>query len=141
MSTSTAPKGVLLKSDAIASKFVDEVKQMLAVRPRAPKLVGILSTSSAPSRSYASFTRKQCDALGIKFELKETGAALGGDGVEGEGVEEAIIEANADTNVDGIMVSNILCMYPRFESFFSTKVYYPVFGVQQVRSHYISIDV
>ncbi|KAI0029034.1 NAD(P)-binding protein [Vararia minispora EC-137] len=117
MSSVTTPKGVLLKSDTIASKFVDEVKTMLGARPRRPKLVGILSTSSAPSLSYANFTRKQCDALGIDFELKETGAALGGEGAEGEGVEEAIIEANADPGVDGIMV------------------YYPVFGAQQ--DHYL----
>lgn len=36
-------------------------------------------------------------------------------GVDGEGVEEAIIEANEDSNVDGVMV------------------YYPIFGGSQVR--------
>ena len=109
MSAATAPKGVLLKSDSIASKFSEEVKSTLASRSRAPKLVGILSTSSAPSRSYAEFTRKQCEALGIEFQLKETGAALDKDAPDGEGVEDAIIEANGDTSVDGIMV--------RWESF------------------------
>ena len=104
MAAHTAPKGILLKSESIASKFTEEVKSTLTSRKRSPKLVGILSTSSAPSRHYAEFTRKQCDALGIQFELKETGSALGDDGADGEGVEEAIIEANADAGVDGIMV-------------------------------------
>ncbi|VDB89927.1 unnamed protein product [Peniophora sp. CBMAI 1063] len=117
MSSSAAPKGVLLKSDAIASKFTEEVKSTLASRSRKPKLVGILSTGSAPSRSYAEFTRKQCEALGVEFQLKETGAALDQDAPDGEGVEDAIIEANGDSSVDGIMV------------------YYPIFGAQQ--DHYL----
>jgi methylenetetrahydrofolate dehydrogenase (NAD+) len=103
-----APKGVLLRADAIAEPFLSEVRATLAnhARPRAPKLVGILATANAPSRSYAEFTRKQCDALGIVFELREVGAALpeGAGGADGDGVEEAIIEANADDAVDGIMV-------------------------------------
>ena len=102
-----APKGILLKADTIAEPFLAEVKANLAavLSPssssttgrRPPKLLGILATASAaPSRSYAEFTRKQCTALGIAFELREVG--------QDDGVEEAIIEANADDSVDGIMV-------------------------------------
>lgn len=107
-----APKGVLLKADTIAEPFLAEVKANLAAvlspsssssssttgRPHGPpKLVGILATASAaPSRSYAEFTRRQCAALGIAFELREVG--------EDDGVEDAIIEANADNSVGGIMV-------------------------------------
>ncbi|KAF8897860.1 hypothetical protein BD779DRAFT_1608349 [Infundibulicybe gibba] len=75
-----------------------------------PKLVGILSTSSAPSKFYADFTKKQCDALGVEFVLKRTGAALSSELGEGEG-------ANEDDSVHGIMV------------------YYPIFGAQQ--DHYL----
>ena len=104
----SAPKGVLLKADTIAEPFLAEVKASLAnlTCSRAPKLVGILATANAPSRSYAEFTRKQCDALGIVFELREAGAALpdGAGGADGNGVEEVIIEANADDAVHGIMV-------------------------------------
>jgi hypothetical protein len=110
-----APKGILLKADAIAEPFIAEVKASLAnytSRSRPPKLVGILASANAPSRSYAEFTRKQCVGLGIEFELREVGAALrgreaGADGAgtsNGDGVEEAIIEANADDTVHGIMV-------------------------------------
>lgn len=113
-----APKGTLLKADTIAEPFLAELKATLAnstSRSRPPKLVGILAATNAPSRSYAEFTRKQCVGLGIEFDLREVGAALGGrqagadgasaDGVSnGDGVEEAIIEANADDTVDGIMV-------------------------------------
>jgi len=107
-----APKGLLLKADAIAEPFLAEVRASLAnlTRSRAPKLVGILATANAPSRSYAEFTRRQCDALAIVFELREVGAALpnGAGGADGDGVEEAIIEANAADTVDGIMVRSYI---------------------------------
>lgn len=101
-------KGILLKADPIAFAFRDEVKDSLAKRPRKPKLVGILATSSAPSKFYADFTKKQCEELGFEFVLVKTGAADTGDLGEGEGVEEAIIQANGDDSVDGIMVCGIL---------------------------------
>jgi methylenetetrahydrofolate dehydrogenase (NAD+) len=98
--------GLLLKADTIADTFRDEVKTALAQCPRAPRLIGILASTSAPSKYYAEFTQKQCDALGVDFVLKKTGAAQNSDLEEGDGVEEAIIEANDDPNVDGIMVFN-----------------------------------
>ncbi|KAL1740092.1 hypothetical protein HDZ31DRAFT_48183 [Schizophyllum fasciatum] len=112
-----APKGVLLKADPIAATFREEVKTALTQRPRPPKLVGILATSASPSKFYADFTRKQCEDLGFQFELRTTGAAKSPELAEGEGVEEAIIEANEDDSVDGIMV------------------YFPIFGSQQ--DHYL----
>ncbi|OSD04491.1 NAD(P)-binding protein [Trametes coccinea BRFM310] len=114
---STEGKGVLLKADPIANTFRDEIKSALASSPRPPKLVGILATNSAPSRFYSEFTKKQCDALGVEFVLRKVGAAADESLAPGEGVEEAIIEANEDDTVDGIMV------------------YYPIFGVQQ--DHYL----
>lgn len=111
--------GKLLKADGIAAKFRGDIEQALAdtaAPARKPRLLGILSTSSAPSRSYAQFTKKTCEAIGIEFVLKEVGGALDG-GVDGEGVEEAIIDANEDPSVDGIMV------------------YYPIFGGSQ--DHYL----
>ena len=150
-----APKGLLLKADTISAPFQAEVQHALAARPRAPKLVGILATSSAPSRSYAEFTRRQCAALGFEFVLREVGAACapaeeGGErGGEGEGVEDAIIEANADESVDGTMVRQPLLCVCALRSdflhhvFFSAsgrmgrcamQVYYPIFGAQQVCS-------
>jgi methylenetetrahydrofolate dehydrogenase (NAD+) len=120
-----APKGILLKADTVAEPFIAEVKASLAnstSRSRPPKLVGILATTNAPSRSYAEFTRKQCVGLGIEFELREVGPAREGreagvDGASasvssnGDGVEEAIIEANADDTVDGIMVRALSCTF------------------------------
>lgn len=97
-------KGILLKADPIANTFRDELKSELAHSSRPPKLVGILATSSAPSKFYAEFTKKQCDELGVEFVLRTIGAAADPTLDEGEGVEDAIIEANNDDSVDGIMV-------------------------------------
>ncbi|KAL7282664.1 hypothetical protein ACG7TL_004137 [Trametes sanguinea] len=119
---STEGKGVLLKADPIANTFRDEIKSALASSPRPPKLVGILATNSAPSRFYSEFTKKQCDALGVEFVLRKVGAAADESLAPGEGVEEAIIEANEDDTVDGIMV------------------YYPIFGVQQIVSPYKDVE-
>lgn len=111
------PKGLLLKAESIAEPFLAEVKASLATlsRSRPPKLLGILATANAPSRSYSEFTRRQCAALGIQYELREVGAAaagasngvVGASGADGDGVEEAIIEANGDDTIDGIMVRSL----------------------------------
>ena len=101
-------KGLLLKADPIAAAFREEVRLGLENSAHRPKLVGILSTTSSPSKSYAEFTQKQCEELGVEFILKKTGAAVSPDLSEGEGVEEAIIEANEDASVNGIMVNLFL---------------------------------
>ena len=104
MASPATRKGLLLKADPIAAQFQDEIKAALEKCAQRPKLVGILATTSAPSKSYAEFTRKQCEALGVDFVLKTVGAAASSDLGEGEGVEEAIIEANEDPSIHGIMV-------------------------------------
>ncbi|GBE79858.1 Methylenetetrahydrofolate dehydrogenase [NAD(+)] [Sparassis crispa] len=117
MSTQADGNGVLLKVDSIANTFREEIKTALSTCPRPPKLVGILGTSAGPSKFYAEFTKKQCDALGVEFVLRRTGSAADLELSDGEGVEEAIIEANEDDGIDGIMV------------------YYPIFGGRQ--DHYL----
>ena len=108
MSTDPTGKGLLLKADAVADTFREEIVQALKSLPKPPKLVGILATSAAPSRFYAEFTKKQCTSLGFDFVLKEIGAALSPENGEGDGAEEAIMEANEDDSVDGIMVSSLV---------------------------------
>lgn len=124
---------MLLKADPIAGTFQEEIKTGVSALPHKLKLVGILATSSAPSRYYADFTRKQCEALGIEFELKETGAAANPSLAEGEGVEQTIIESNEDDNVHGIMVSSFRqTLAQTCINRCDLQVYFPIFGVQQV---------
>jgi methylenetetrahydrofolate dehydrogenase (NAD+) len=137
MAPDISGKGILLKVDSIADTFRAEVKDGLAAAHRAPTLVGILATNASPSRFYADFTRKQCEGLGVRFILKEVGSAVKqNEGEEarsdGDGVEEVIIEANEDDNIDGIMVSSTRGLMEHL--FIIAKVYYPIFGGQQVRT-------
>lgn len=113
MSADPAGKGLLLKAEVIADAFREEIIQALKSLPKPPKLVGILATSAAPSRFYAEFTKKQCIGLGFEFVLKEIGAALSPENGEGDGVEEAIMEANEDDSVDGIMVGDLWLLVNR----------------------------
>jgi methylenetetrahydrofolate dehydrogenase (NAD+) len=103
MSSLQPGKGLTLKTDVIAETFRAEVLQGLAQSPRILKLIGILATASEPCRSYAEFTRKECAAVGVEFVLKAVGSAQNHNLLDGDGVEEAIIVANQDTSVDGIM--------------------------------------
>jgi hypothetical protein len=128
MFTSVAPKvptgaGKLLKADLIADQFRFDIQNTISTITRSsfkkPKLVGILAVSaSKPSETYAEFTKKTCEALGVEYVLKKVGEEIseGGSGssaAEDQGsVEDAIIEANADDSVGGIMVG-LLCEYHR----------------------------
>lgn len=105
-STVTEGAGKLLKADAIAELFRSDIQRSVAISTVKPiKLVGILASGSfanKPSEVYAEFTRKQCEALGVEFVLKKVGGNEG----EGQGaIEDAIIEANGDDSVHGILVS------------------------------------
>ena len=67
--------------------------------------MGFLANADPAARTYADFTKKTSLECGFRFDLRE---------VDKEDLEDAIMEANADSDVDGIMV------------------YFPVFGVRQV---------
>jgi methylenetetrahydrofolate dehydrogenase (NAD+) len=104
--TATEGVGKLLKADSIAELFRSDIQRTIsASRIKPIKLVGILasgSLSNNPSEVYAEFTRKQCETLGVEYVLKK----VGGDEGEGQGaIEDAIIEANGDDSVHGILVS------------------------------------
>ncbi|BGP12263.1 hypothetical protein JCM10213_000043 [Rhodosporidiobolus nylandii] len=120
---STAPKApapetaaVTVTGEAVAKPFRSALVDAVSKLSVKPKLVGILANSSAPSRAYASWTAKACEAVGITYELREVGivaeGATEGTAEQGE-VEEAILAANEDDAVNGIMV------------------YYPIFGPRQ----------
>jgi methylenetetrahydrofolate dehydrogenase (NADP+) / methenyltetrahydrofolate cyclohydrolase len=82
----------------------DELRAEIARLPEALRLVGFLATDHAPSRTYAEYTRKGCEDVGVAFDLRS---------VPRLGVEPAIEAANLDPEVHGILI------------------YYPVFGTGQ----------
>ena len=89
---------------AVAAKYRQELKSEISHLPQRLKLVGFLAADSGPSTTYANYTAAGCADVGIEFELKHINKLL---------MEDAILEANADPKVHGILV------------------YYPVFGTQQ----------
>ena len=99
----SAEAGRMPKVDVapVAAKFDAEIKEYVASVATAPLLVGFLANSDSAALMYAKMTRRACERNGVRFELRE---------VDKFALEEAVIEANGDTSVSGILV------------------YYPVFG-------------
>lgn len=89
----------------VAKKFIDEITRQVSKLAKPPKLVGFLANVDPAARMYAEFTKKTSLDCGFRFELRE---------VNKEDLEDSIMEANSDNDVDGIMV------------------YFPVFGDRQV---------
>ncbi|OCF40247.1 methylenetetrahydrofolate dehydrogenase (NAD+) [Kwoniella heveanensis CBS 569] len=111
-------QGILVTAGKVHTPFKTELlNEMSSPRfsGKPPHLVGILATKKEDARTYAEFTKKACETIGINFELRLVGEAR--EGMDGEGVgidvEEAILEANDDSDVHGIMV------------------YYPIYGGRQ----------
>ncbi|KAL7276489.1 Methylenetetrahydrofolate dehydrogenase [NAD(+)] [Rhizina undulata] len=88
----------------IAKGLLKEVQDGLAKLGRRPLLVGFLANSDPAARMYADWTGKTCVENGFEFQLRE---------VDKEDLEDAILAANVDDSVDGIIV------------------YFPVFGNRQ----------
>lgn len=114
----SAPQGLLVTAGKVVTPFRSELLNLTssgALADRPPHLVGILATKKEDARTYAEFTKKACEQVGINFELRLVGEARAGMDGEGVGidVEEAILEANEDPDVQGIMV------------------YYPIYGGRQ----------
>lgn len=75
--------------------------------------------------------KKACEELGFQFVLTLVGSAIDLSLADGDDVEEAIIEANEDDTVDGIMVlMEDVVIVGVSDS--HPQVYYPIFGGQQV---------
>ena len=83
---------------------INELKEN-GVRPNGPLLVGFLANDDSAAEMYAKWTQRTSEALGVRYELRRI--------ADKDFLEEAIIQANRDENVDGIMI------------------YFPVFGNAQ----------
>lgn len=90
----------------IASKLMTELKSDLRELGRSPLLVGFLANSDPAAKMYADWTRKTCEENGFSFDLRV---------LDKDVLEDAILAANADDAVDGIII------------------YFPVFGSSQDR--------
>ncbi|OAL07111.1 NAD(P)-binding protein [Phaeosphaeriaceae sp. SRC1lsM3a] len=109
------PNCKVILANNIAKSLLEEVRDGLSKTARKPLLVGFLSSSDPAARVYAEWTGKTCIENGFAFELRE---------VDRESLEDALIDANNDNGVDGIIV------------------YYPIFGNRQDQylQQIVSID-
>lgn len=98
---------------ALAAAFRDEIRGEVARLPEPLRLVGLLSAEQGPSVTYAEYTRKGCDDVGIRFELRR---------VRRLDAEAELRAANDDPGVHGVLI------------------YYPVFGTEQDRYLRDSVD-
>jgi methylenetetrahydrofolate dehydrogenase (NAD+) len=103
-STSAASSGgAKISSVRIAKPFREAIKRAIVEDHGGvgPKLVGFLANDDPAAQSYAQWTKKACEADGIRFEIRNIAKTE---------LEAALYAANDDPEVHGIMI------------------YYPCFG-------------
>ncbi|EDO15631.1 hypothetical protein Kpol_489p12 [Vanderwaltozyma polyspora DSM 70294] len=109
MSSSALKPGSTILASTVANNFGEEiikkVDSLKSSLPNGPLLVGFLANNDPAAEMYATWTKKSCESMGFRYELRRV--------EDRDFLEEAIIEANRDDSVNGIMV------------------YYPVFGNAQ----------
>ncbi|MFO0551280.1 MAG: bifunctional methylenetetrahydrofolate dehydrogenase/methenyltetrahydrofolate cyclohydrolase [Polyangiaceae bacterium] len=88
----------------VAAGFRDEIRAQVAALPEPLTLLGLLSNEKGPSATYAEYTRRGCESVGVRFEL-----AL----LPRLEVEPRLRAANIDPQIHGVLI------------------YYPVFGTEQ----------
>lgn len=79
----------------IAKSLQAEIQGGVSKLSNRPLLVGLLATSDPAAKVYADWTAKTCRENGFAYELRE---------VPKDEMEEAIIRANEDDHVNGIIV-------------------------------------
>ncbi|KAK1758221.1 hypothetical protein QBC47DRAFT_339025 [Echria macrotheca] len=102
MATTEMPKTCkVIMADKIAQPLLGEVLSMLAkaksARPAEwkPTLAAFLANDDPAAVQYAEWSKKTCEDHGFGFDLRR---------VDKEALEEAIVSANGDGAVDGIIV-------------------------------------
>ncbi|KAH8591991.1 methylenetetrahydrofolate dehydrogenase-like protein [Bisporella sp. PMI_857] len=94
----------------VAKGLLDEVRDGLKTLELKPKLVGFLANEDPAAKAYADWSAKTCTENGFDFDLRIVD--------KGE-IEEAILAANVDSSVHGIIV------------------YYPIFPAPSTQDAYI----
>ncbi|KAE8148421.1 hypothetical protein BDV25DRAFT_158293 [Aspergillus avenaceus] len=101
-STPATCKVVLSKN--VVTGLLSEVQEGVKTLEKPPHLVGFLANNDPAALMYAQWTEKTCQENGFQYTLRQ---------VSRDDIEEAILAANADSDVDGIIV------------------YYPIFNNRQ----------
>ena len=94
----------IIDPSLVAAEFRTALRAEIAALPTPLHLLGLISGHHGPAETYAEYTRKACEELGVRFELKHVARLE---------AEAAVAAANLDPEVHGILI------------------YYPVFGTEQ----------
>lgn len=101
--------GRTILASQVAKVYTDEIttkiESLKNIRPHGPLLVGFLANNDPAAEMYAHWTAKTAESYGVQFDLRRC--------PDPDTLEESVLEANNDPNVDGIMI------------------YFPVFGNAQ----------
>ncbi|KAI0841041.1 putative methylenetetrahydrofolate dehydrogenase [Hypoxylon sp. FL0890] len=119
MATQDVPKTCkVILADTIAKGLLAEVKDTLKSiqkdNERQPTLVAFLANGDPAAVKYAEWSKKTCEENGFTFDLRQ---------VDKDNLEEEIVSANEDNNVDGIIV------------------YYPIFPGNPAHDRYVQETV
>lgn len=92
----------------LSKQFQDTIRADVEGLPTRLRIVGLLANQDEAARTYATYTRKGCERVGISFELREVPRLK---------LEDEIRRINQDPEVHGVLI------------------YYPIFGV--ARDNYL----
>jgi methylenetetrahydrofolate dehydrogenase (NAD+) len=102
-------KGIKVDAAVVAKPFREEIQQKVKDWKEegvdAPLLVGLLANNDPAAKKYAEWTGKACRNDGLRYELRQLDDPID--------VEDALVDANDDPRVHGIIV------------------YYPIFGQEE----------
>ncbi len=96
----------IIDPTAAAAGFRAELRAEVASLPEPLVLAGILTADEGPSHTYAEYTRRGCEDVGVRFDLRR---------VQRLEAEDAVRAANEDPGIHGIFI------------------FYPIFGTGQDR--------
>src|ERR1700709_1953948 len=85
----------LIDPTAVAASFRAQLRDELAKLPERLTLLGLLAEGHGPSATYAEYTRKGCEEVGMNFELES---------VRTEEAERVVRKAGDERAVHGILV-------------------------------------
>jgi methylenetetrahydrofolate dehydrogenase (NADP+)/methenyltetrahydrofolate cyclohydrolase len=103
----------IIDPSAVAAEFRKALRDEIAALPTPLRLLGLISGQHGPAQTYAEYTRRGCEEVGVAFELKSVARLE---------AEASVATANADPNVHGVLI------------------YYPIFGTEQDRYLRDSVD-
>ncbi|MCZ2402909.1 bifunctional methylenetetrahydrofolate dehydrogenase/methenyltetrahydrofolate cyclohydrolase [Paenarthrobacter sp. Z7-10] len=85
----------IINPTELAENYRENLRSEVAQLDSPLRIVGFLAHGNGPAATYARYTRRGCESVGIDFDLRT---------VDGADIEHAIGAANGDPSVQGVFV-------------------------------------